>query len=147
MSTERPLTDNTPRRHLIAVPNDMDELPKIAAFLEAAMADNDVPPNAQFDVNVAVDEACTNVIEHAYPAGESGVVEVACWRDGARWVVTVKDYVHSFDPTTAPTPDTTADLDHRRPGGLGIHFMRTLMDELRYEAGDGFEILTMVKHL
>jgi len=96
-----------------------------------------------FDVQMAVDEACTNIIEYGY-ANEEGTIDIACQRKGEEIVVVIKDEGKQFDPTTVQPPDLNASLEERKTGGLGIYFMKKLMDEVKYEFKDGKNVLTMV---
>ncbi|MCK4733342.1 MAG: ATP-binding protein, partial [Methanophagales archaeon] len=96
-----------------------------------------------FNVQMAVDEACTNIIEYGY-ANEVGTIDIACWRKGEEIVVVIKDEGKPFDPTAAQPPDLNTSLEERKTGGLGIYFMKTLMDEVKYEFSGGTNVLTMV---
>src|SRR5688500_8344754 len=99
-----------------------------------------------FDVNVAVDEACTNIIEHAYSPDEDGTIEIRCKLLGEnKCAVLIKDHGKPFDQSRRVQVDTTSSLEERKPGGLGLFFIRALVDEIYYEYKDGYEILTMVK--
>ena len=99
-----------------------------------------------YDIQLAVDEAASNIIEHAYEGVKNGVLEISCSvKDGAITIVMV-DYGESFDSSAIPPPDLKADLSERKIGGLGIFLMRKLMDEVHYESRrDMSNVLTMIK--
>jgi anti-sigma regulatory factor (Ser/Thr protein kinase) len=98
-----------------------------------------------YNIQLAADEAASNIIEHAYEGVKNGVLEVTCgMRDGAITIIMV-DHGESFDPSAIPLPDLKADLSERKIGGLGIFLMRKLMDEVRYEAKKTGNVLTMIK--
>ena len=98
-----------------------------------------------YNIQLAADEAASNIIEHAYEGVKNGVLEVSCgMRDGAITIIMV-DHGESFDPSAIPLPDLKADLSERKIGGLGIFLMRKLMDEVRYEAKKTGNVLTMIK--
>jgi anti-sigma regulatory factor (Ser/Thr protein kinase) len=99
-----------------------------------------------YNILLAVDEAASNIIEHAYEGVKNGVLEISCSvKDGAMTIIMV-DYGESFDPSAIPPPDLKADLSERRIGGLGIFLMRKLMDEVHYESRrDKSNVLTMIK--
>jgi len=84
-----------------------------------------------FEVQTAVDEACTNIIKYAY-AAEGDIIIIACEIQGNDFVVTIRDKGKPFDPSSVPPPDLKTDLDKRRIGGLGIYLMRKLMDDVSY---------------
>ena len=72
---------------------------------------------------LSVDEACTNVIEHAYAYNSAGQITVSCTLNGEKFTVTIEDNGAPFDPTTIPEPNVNQGLDERKAGGLGIYFM------------------------
>lgn len=82
-------------------------------------------------VQLAVDEACTNIIKHAY-SEQKGVITLTCELVDDDLIITIRDRGKPFDPSSIPLPDLEADLNGRRVGGLGIYFMRKLMDEVSY---------------
>jgi serine/threonine-protein kinase RsbW len=98
-----------------------------------------------YNIQLAADEAASNIIEHAYEGVKNGVLEVTCgMRDGAITIIMV-DHGESFDPSAIPLPDLKADLSERKIGGLGIFLMRKLMDEVHYESKKNGNVLTMIK--
>jgi anti-sigma regulatory factor (Ser/Thr protein kinase) len=84
-----------------------------------------------FEVQTAVDEACTNIMKYAYSA-EGGIITILCELQENDFVVTIKDKGKPFDPSSVPPPDLDTDLDKRKIGGLGIYLMRKLMDDVSY---------------
>ncbi len=102
---------------------------------------------AVYAVELSMDEACTNVIEHAYEGKDGGDIECTCDTDEKNLTIIIHDHGKSFDPASIVPPDLNADLDARPVGGLGIFLMKRLMDEVRFEPmGDAGNILTMIKH-
>jgi len=98
-----------------------------------------------YNIQLAADEAASNIIEHAYEGVNNGVLEISCgMRDGAITIIMV-DHGESFDPSAIPLPDLKADLSERKIGGLGIFLMRKLMDEVHYEVQNSGNVLTMIK--
>jgi serine/threonine-protein kinase RsbW len=97
------------------------------------------------DVILATDEAATNVILHGY-VDQPGLVEIALNRRGDALVITVRDQAAMFDPTGVPPPDLDLPLDQRTPGGMGVHLIRQLMDEVVYQTTpQGGNELTMIR--
>ena len=98
------------------------------------------------NIQLAADEAASNIIEHAYEGVKNGVLEISCGvKDGAMTIVMV-NYGESFDASVIPVPNLKADLSERKIGGLGIFLMRKLMDEVHYESRrDRGNVLTMIK--
>src|ERR1041384_4209763 len=99
-----------------------------------------------YNIQLATDEAASNIIEHAYEKTSNGVLELSCGMNGDVITIILIDHGESFDPSQIPLPDLKADLSNRKIGGLGIFLMRKLMDEVRYEPkSDKSNVLTMTK--
>src|SRR5574339_1187165 len=76
-----------------------------------------------YDIQLAADEAASNIIQHAYRGVKNGVLEISCGvKDGAITIIMV-DYGKSFDPSAIPPPNLKAGLSERKIGGLGIFLM------------------------
>ena len=121
-------------RHL-TVPGRFESLAQIADFVtqaarEAGLNDDDV-----FHVEMAVDEACSNIIEHAYDQTK-GNIELTCGvPEPGNLKIVIRDHGRPFNPEVVPPPNLgqTVDLEAMQAGGLGLYFMRKLMDDVRFE--------------
>jgi serine/threonine-protein kinase RsbW len=100
-----------------------------------------------YAVQLAVDEACSNIIEHAYDEQSPGDIHFTCEVTGSRLRLTLRDTGKPFDPSAVPEPDLACALEDRQVGGLGIYIMRKIMDEVHFEAGELGNTLTLTKHL
>jgi serine/threonine-protein kinase RsbW len=98
-----------------------------------------------YSIQLAADEAASNIIEHAYEGIVDGQIELACGMQGAKLIITMQDHGKSFDPKNVKKPNLKADLSERQIGGLGIYLMYKLMDEVNYKSSGAGNILTMVK--
>ena len=99
-----------------------------------------------YNIQLATDEAASNMIEHAYEDIPDGVIDLSCGMEGEQIRIVLIDYGEPFDPSAIPLPDLKADLSDRKIGGLGIFLMRKLMDEVHYEPKpDKSNVLTMIK--
>lgn len=99
-----------------------------------------------YNIQLATDEAASNIIEHAYQNMPGNVLELSCGMKGDVITVTLTDYGDSFDPSEVPVPDLKADLSDRKIGGLGLFLMRKLMDHVDYRPGPRkSNVLTMTK--
>ncbi len=120
-------------------------IPMITQFVadaaQAAMLDED----AVFHCQMAVDEACTNVIEHAYGENPDAHFEVSCSIEPGKVIIQIVDQGKQFDPTKVPPPKIGSNLDEIRPGGVGIHLIRQLMDEVKFDYTDRGNVLTLTK--
>jgi anti-sigma regulatory factor (Ser/Thr protein kinase) len=126
---------------------DLSQLKAIRDFVAEASRDLDVEDWIIPDVQLAVDEICSNVIKHGY-GGRGGEIEVTVEpiEDGVQ--VTVRDWGIAFDPQTVAVPNVDAPLELRSLGGLGLFLVRQLMDNVRFEFdGERGNSVTMVKRL
>ena len=99
-----------------------------------------------YNIQLAADEAASNIIEHAYKGVRDGLLELSCGVKGNTITIILVDRGASFDPSKIPMPDLKADLSERKIGGLGIFLMRKLMDEVHYETRPNrSNVLTMTK--
>jgi anti-sigma regulatory factor (Ser/Thr protein kinase) len=101
-----------------------------------------------YQVQLAVDEACANVVEHAYRDLEPGDMELVCSLDDGTFTICVRDWGRGFDPNGVAVPDVGAPLEERSLGGLGLFLVRRMMDSVQFhfDAERGNE-LVMVKRL
>lgn len=132
-------------RREIVVEATMAELPRVFEFVETTCREARVREDAQFDLQLAVEEACANVIEHAY-AAKGGTLSIIFATRNLDVVLTVVDQGPPFDPNSIAAPDLNAPLEERRIGGLGIHLMKRLMDEISYTPTGQGNVVRMVKH-
>lgn len=98
-----------------------------------------------YSLQLAADEAATNIIEHAYAGIKNASLSVTCEMQGDKIIITMHDKGKSFDPTAVKQPNLKADLAKRQIGGLGVYLMRKLMDTVRYESSSTGNLLTMTK--
>ncbi|MBM4161763.1 MAG: ATP-binding protein [Ignavibacteria bacterium] len=114
-----------------------DNLLQVREFvLEAARAFGFSDEDAS-KIVLAVDEACTNVIKHAYHYATNRMIQVVIEPDKERFQVTVIDDGKAFNPATARLPNLKQHLTHYRRGGLGIYLMKTLVDKVEYDYTPG----------
>jgi len=129
---------------LWAEPSDLVD---IRRFVEETGRDLGLDEASIYALELAVDEACTNVITHAYD-GQGGPLEITIKAvDG--WVeVVIRDWGEVFDPDSIPVPDVEAPLEQRPMGGVGLFLMRQVMDrvDFRFSETRG-NTLTMAKRL
>jgi anti-sigma regulatory factor (Ser/Thr protein kinase) len=104
---------------------------------------------AVYQIKLATDEAFTNIVEHAYGGESTGSIECAYHASPEGIEIILHDCGKAFDPTVISEPNLKALLDERETGGLGIYFMRKLMDEVHFspalQSGDGCNTLKMYK--
>jgi len=124
----------------------ISSLPGALASVTEILGRLDVPEKTVRELELAVDEAVTNIMLHGYTSLE-GLIRLSCQRDGDMVRIRIEDEAPPFDPTEVPEPDLGGDADERPIGGLGIHFIRKMTDEIRYERTEGRNILILGKRI
>ena len=124
-----------------------ENLEKICDFVDDSAKVAGFDEMARYSIKTAVDEACSNIIDHAYGGEGVGDIECTCEDINDSIEVTLHDNGKPFDPQKIPDPDLSIPIESRRERGLGLYFMRKLMDEVHFEfTKDAGNILVMVKH-
>ncbi len=113
----------------LEVTSRMENLAKITGFVEDKLNELGLDPSVVFKVQLAVDEAATNIIRYAYPE-QPGAVKLTLELEGDELTVVLKDNGVPFDINSVPPPDLEAEMESRNIGGLGVYFMKKMMDEV-----------------
>jgi serine/threonine-protein kinase RsbW len=137
------------QKYQLTVPGRFESLPQITDFIGQAARDAGFDEDQIFNIQMAVDEACSNIIEHAYGADCRGDIALTCCLElDNSFVVTIHDTGQPFDPQSVPDPPLGASLEDLPEGGLGLYFMRKLMDKIHFEFDrDHGNVLTMVNQM
>jgi len=132
----------------LCVSSDMKKLVEVSDFVVRVAHTLDLHESVCFAVQMAVDEACANIMEHAYGGCADGSICISLRADTEEVVVIIRDHGQPFDPTAVTRPDPTAPLEERGEGALGLYLMEQLMDsvEFRFDTLQG-NTLTMRKRL
>ncbi len=142
----------------LTVPGRYESIRPICEFVVAAAADAGISEDAAFRIELACDEAATNIIEHAYGGEASGDVTVGCTATPDAFTIIMRDNGQPFDPAAVPPPPNVAtqitdvtpeELSSQlQVGGLGLHMIRNLMDEVHFSFDETQgNTLIMVKRL
>jgi serine/threonine-protein kinase RsbW len=129
------------------IANRWEEMPDIVAMVERFGAEHACPGPVINDVNVVLDEVLSNIISYGYEDGEQSDILVRLDYRPGEVLVEVEDAGKPFDPLKAPPPDLGVPLEARQVGGLGIHFIKSLMDDVAYARVDGKNRLRLRKKL
>ena len=123
-------------------------LDSIREYVARAAKDAGFDEAGIYAIQLAADEASSNIIEHAYKTEDEGEIECTCGLEGNNLVLVFRDHGVSYDPDSVPEPNLTGKLNKRQIGGLGLHLIRHLMDEVHYESFDeAGNVLTLKKHI
>lgn len=120
------------RTFCLQVPSSTENLALIREFVSAVGEQAGFPETETIQLALAVDEACTNVIEHAYQNEASHEVTVRVTVDEKEITFEVIDCGRGFDPTQKPVLPVEELIRQRRSGGLGLRLIRTIMDDVQY---------------
>lgn len=132
----------------LKIPAQYDQVASACQFVITAAAACGFNDDALFKIQLACDEACTNVIEHAY-LEQGGEIEICCDTQESFFEIYIRDQGQPFNPADVPYPPTP---DPEQPetleiGGLGLHFMRSIMDEVHFTGDKQGNLLVMRKKL
>ncbi|MCS7261215.1 MAG: ATP-binding protein [Anaerolineae bacterium] len=142
--------EEEPLEHLerrAVFPAQCESLAQIIAFVSEAAHQAGLSPDAVQAVQLAVDEACMNIIEHAYKDSAGGDIVCTCCIDSRGLTITLIDHGIPFDLDRVPPPCLSAHLEERSERGLGVYIMCRLMDEVRHTfSPQSGNVLTLVKY-
>ncbi|MBZ0305269.1 MAG: ATP-binding protein [Anaerolineae bacterium] len=129
----------------IRIPGLLEQVAVACEFVGNAAQQAGLDERAVYHCQLAVDEVCTNIVEHGYLfKGSNQVIDIVCRADYHTFTITILDDSPPFDPLNRPAPDPKAPLEERTTGGWGVYFVKKLMDDVRYQ-WIGRNQLVMVK--
>jgi anti-sigma regulatory factor (Ser/Thr protein kinase) len=131
----------------VRITNRLAEISRVADMVEHFAAEHGVPGHVVNDVNIALDEALNNIVSYGYGPGEQSEIVVRLAYQPGEIRIEIEDAGRPFDPLQAAPPDLDKSVQDRRIGGLGIYFIRNLMDEVTYARIDGKNRLRLKKRL
>ncbi|MFZ2472449.1 MAG: ATP-binding protein [Methanothrix sp.] len=129
----------------ITVAATTEQIPVISEFIEGLMRPADFDLRKIMEVQLAAEEACTNVAKYAYQ-GRGGTIHIVARVSGDRLELIIEDNGAAFDPTAHTVVLSQADTKYCPIGGLGIHLIRSYVDGMSFEFRGGKNRLTLVKN-
>jgi len=131
-------------QHLsLTLRNQRSEIGRLVDRIEAFGVEAGLLPDVTFRLTLALDEIVSNVIRHAFDDGADHHIEVRLDVANGMVTATVEDDGVPFDPRDAAAPALDAPLEERQAGGLGMHLVRSTMDEIAYRREGGRNVLTV----
>ncbi|MFZ4681745.1 MAG: ATP-binding protein [Terrimicrobiaceae bacterium] len=127
--------------------NDFGDLSAVAEATTNFLEENAAGPEVVFAANLAIEELVTNIIKYGYDDEASHEITVHLATSADVLEIRICDDGHEFNPFDQPEPDTTLPAEERDIGGLGIHFVRNMLDSCAYVRQDGRNIVTITKKL
>ena len=131
----------------LVIKNDISEISKLATFIGELSEELDFTPELNFNLNLVLEEAISNVILYAYGNEKQKDISLVAYLSDNNLVFVLTDSGAEFDPTKVPDADVTLSAEEREIGGLGIYLIRQIMNTVEYQRIDGKNVLTMRKEL
>ena len=129
----------------IVINNQIEELERLAVFVEGVAEELGLDPELTMNINLALKEVVSNVILYAYPREMGEKITIMAQSDSHNLMFTITDKGKEFDPTQVEEADITLSAEDREIGGLGIYIVKNIMNEVTYQRLDGKNILTLKK--
>jgi len=133
--------------YTIKLLNKVSELDKIRDTLEKLVEDWGLPPALGMSVNLALEEAFTNIVNYAFEDRDPHDIDVSFLLNGDQMKITITDDGKHYDPTKQPDPDTGLPAEDRPIGGLGIFLIRKIMDRIDYRREGNKNHLILIKNI
>jgi serine/threonine-protein kinase RsbW len=127
----------------LTLKNDPSEIARLVDLLESFGPQSGLSDDATFKLTLALDEIVANVVRYAFDDDLEHRIEVKVTVDDRTVTASVEDDGRAFDPREAPVPDLDLPIEMRKPGGLGMHLVRSTMDSVEYRRDGGRNILTV----
>lgn len=129
----------------LVIPASTGQLVHIRDFVSRHAASFGMEEKEIEELRLAIDEACSNVIKHAYENDDSQKMEIRMGKtDGEIWI-TITDQGRPFDPATYTDPDLMEHIKGKKRGGFGIYLIRKFMDKVEYSHDGVSNELRMIK--
>jgi serine/threonine-protein kinase RsbW len=150
MTYSLPLEVSRPRKFPFSAtrsfPGSYESLARIGNFVRKIAQDAGFKNFEIYSIEMAVDEACSNIIEHGYLGEGKGIIHCTCSANETGLTIELKDRGKSFDSGAISQPNLSENIDEREAHGLGLYFIQQWMDEVSFTTDGPENILTMVKH-
>ena len=134
-----------PVRLTVRVESTRGGIARVIDAFESFGAAHGLEPSAVWQFQVALDEILSNIVGHGYAGRANGVIDTTFALADGVLQVTVEDEAPAHNPLAVPAPDTSSPLEEREPGGLGVHFAKTLMDRVEYTRRESRNCLVFVR--
>lgn len=124
---------------------DIAEVARLKREVETFAEHLDLAADIQFELTLALEEAVSNIINHGQLPTDKGMIHLKIEHHGGEASIELRDNGHPFNPLQGGDPDLDIPFEDREIGGLGIFYLKQMMDHLDYRYADGQNILTMKK--
>lgn len=132
----------------LRIPAAIDQIRRAVLFVATTVQRMEMGTDGAHQVQIAVEEIITNIVEHGYPADpQSAVVDIAIEREGQQVVITITDDAPLFNPLLNAEPDPQTPLEDRAKGGWGVYFAKKYVDVVHYQAVSNRNQITLIKKI
>jgi serine/threonine-protein kinase RsbW len=131
----------------LTIINQISQLEELARFFEEISDEWDLPMSASLNLNLVMEELVTNIIFYGYEDQNKHEITIVVILDNKLINIQLEDDGKEFDPLSIPEPDINLAIEDRKIGGLGIHFVRKIMDKIDYKRLDNRNRLTLSKDI
>lgn len=132
----------------LRLPAKLEHLEKFRSYVLDKAENCGLAPDILFKIELVLEELLTNVIHYAYNVDDNGDMEVGCsLADDSTFHLFIHDWGRPFDPLARQDPDITQGIDERGIGGLGIHLVRRMVDQITYQREAGSNVLNLYFHI
>ncbi len=125
------------KKQTLKIDSKTDQLVAVREFVSQAAYASGFNDEDVSKIALAVDEACTNVIKHAYRFERDKKITISVHADHGKFEISIVDNGKQFDPSKVEAPDMKEYLSTYRRGGLGVYLMKSLMDKVEYDIEPG----------
>jgi len=139
--------DNELKEKNLQVNNQIDELTRVAAFLEELGDEWELPLPLVLSLNLVLEEALTNIISYGYDDQDDHSIKISFQKTGDEMAISIVDDGHEYDPTSKEDPDITLRAADRPVGGLGIFLIKKIMDKVDYRRKENKNYFILTKNI
>jgi len=130
---------------VIALKNSVSEVPRLAEAVRGLLKSRNISEKIINEINLSLEEILANIIGYAYADKNEHKITVSLSISGSEFTAKIVDDGKPFNPLSAPQPDINASVKERKVGGVGLYFVRKLMDKIEYKRSDGKNVLILKK--
>jgi serine/threonine-protein kinase RsbW len=131
----------------IELVNDLSELNRLTLRFDTLLTTQKIDEKTLFHLNLIADELVTNIISYGYKDEYKHFIQMHLVINPTQWTLKIIDDGQPFNPLNRLSPDLNLSVEDRAIGGLGIHFVKQIMDEISYERTESHNIISMKKYL
>lgn len=131
----------------IILTNSLDELAKLTSEIEEFAESNELTQKVLYAITLSLEELITNTISYGYKDDELHHIRITLKKNNNTVNILISDDAEQFNPILRDDPDTEAELEKRPIGGLGIHLVKKMMDEIEYFYKNGKNLIMLKKYL